>query len=104
MQVALGPHSVVSQCMSVMALRVLPYGRFRMPRKREFTYEEAADASNEFWISRYERDGVAIRDILAAHVVVDWFAYSKQSGGDDRFDLHVSRPGTRKLDVVEAPI
>ena len=76
MQIALGPHSVVSQCMSVMALRVLPYGRFRIPRKREFTYEDAADASNEFWINRYERDVVAIRDILAGRVVVDRFAYS----------------------------
>ena len=33
-RVALGHHSAVSQCISIMALRELPTGRFHMPRKR----------------------------------------------------------------------
>ena len=58
------------------ALCELPYGRFRMPRKKEFTYEEATDLTNEYWVQRYERAGVAIRDILAGRVVVERFAAS----------------------------
>ena len=44
------------------ALRELSYGRFRMPRKKEFTFEDTADLTNEDWVQSYERAGVAIRE------------------------------------------
>ena len=65
---------IVQRVMS--ALCELPYGRFCMPRKKELTYEEAADLTNEYWVQRHERAGVAIRDILAGRVVVERFAAS----------------------------
>ena len=67
------------------ALRELPYGHFRMPRKKEFTFEEAADLTNEDWVQSYEQAGVAIRDIVAGRVVVEWFGAS--SILEDMIDL-----------------
>ena len=43
-------------------MRELSYGRFRMPRKKEFTFEDTADLTNEDWVQSYERAGVAIRE------------------------------------------
>lgn len=34
--------------------------------------------SNEGWIHQYEQNGVAIQDILAGSVFVDWFSESSQ--------------------------
>ena len=61
-----------------MALQELRYGRFRMPRQRDLSYEEVADTVNEGWVIRYERDGIPIRDILAYRVFMDRFAQSSQ--------------------------
>ena len=46
--------------MSVMALRKLPYGRF------------------DAWMSRYERKGFSIRDVLEGRVSVGRFCESSQ--------------------------
>ena len=54
-----------------MALREIPFGRYRiMPLVRVYTHEEASDRRNDRWILEYERDGVRIRDILAGRVRV----------------------------------
>ena len=68
----------MSVSLSVMALRELPFGRFRMPRRHEVTHEEATDAMNDSWVLNYEREGVAIRDVLAGRIRVSGFALSSQ--------------------------
>ena len=82
----------MSVSLSVMALRELPFGRFRMPRRHEVTHEEATDAMNDSWVLNYEREGVAIRDVLAIYSG----AYSsvrfrdiQSAPYDHRLDLHV---------------
>lgn len=71
-------------------LRELNASALHMPRKIEFTYEQIVDASNEYWIRRYEEDGLANSDILAGRVFVSRFAESSQpAGGHDRPDFYI---------------
>ena len=49
-----------------------------MPRRREVTHEEATDAMDDSWVLNYEREGVAIRDVLAGRVRVSGFQTSSQ--------------------------
>ena len=59
-----------------MALRELPPSAVHMPRRRDLTYEEACDMTNQSWIFAYEQAGVSIRDVLAGRVEVGRFAKS----------------------------
>ena len=75
----MGCHSSVYSVSSVMSvLRELNASALHMPRKIEFTYEQIVDASNEYWIRRYEEDGLANSDILAGRVFVSRFAEASQ--------------------------
>lgn len=62
----------------VMALCELSYGNFHMPRRSVVTYEEVFAKTELRWVTRYERDGVPIWDILARRVFVDRFVQSSQ--------------------------
>ena len=57
-----------------MALRELPRSAVHVPRRRDLTYEEASDLSDERWIVDFEEQGVAIRNVLAGQVEVGRFA------------------------------
>ena len=59
-------------------LRELNASALHLPRKIEFTYEQIVDASNEYWIRRYEEDGLANSDILAGRVFVSRFSEASQ--------------------------
>ena len=64
--------------MSVMALRELPYGRFRIPRYPDLTYENAMDRIDEPWVRDYKRRGFPIRDMLTGRVNIVRFHQSSQ--------------------------
>ena len=49
-----------------------------MPRRREVTHEEATDLMDDAWVLNYEREGVAICDMLAGRIRVSGFATSSQ--------------------------
>ena len=60
-------------------LRETPFGgRFHRPRRREMSFEEAMDASNDPLILQTERDGSPIRDITIGRVHVVQYTQSSQ--------------------------
>ena len=52
--------------------------RFRMPRRPEVTHEEATDLMDDAWVLNYEREGVAIRNVLEGRIRVSGFETSNQ--------------------------
>ena len=61
-----------------MALRDLPYGRFRMPRYPDLLFEEAMDRTNDPIVQRHEHRGFPMRDMLTGRVSVVRFYQSSQ--------------------------
>ena len=61
-----------------MALRDLPYGRFRMPRYPDLSFEEAMDRTNDPLVQRHERRGFPMRDMLTGRANVVRFYQSSQ--------------------------
>ena len=61
-----------------MVLRQLPPSAVHVPRRREVTYEDAVNISNERWIREYEEDGVSIHEVLGGHVYINRFTQSNR--------------------------
>ena len=61
-----------------MAFRDLPYGRFRMPRYPDLSFEEAMDRTNDPLVQRHERRGFPMRDMLTGRANVVRFYQSSE--------------------------
>ena len=62
----------------MMALRELPFGRFRMPRYPDLTYKNAVNRMDEPWVRHNEPNGVPFHNVLTGHVSVNHFCQSSQ--------------------------
>lgn len=85
----------------VMALCELSYGNFHMPRRRVVTYEEVFAKTELSWVTRYERDGVPTRDILARRVFVDRFCAVQPAGSSHQPNLYFLWQREGELDSME---